>query len=401
MKLSKLKKNPNNPRVIRDQKFERLKKSLREFPQMMSLRPIVVDESYTVLGGNMRLEALKANGLKEIPDEWVKRASELTPEQKREFVVKDNAGFGEWDWDALANEWSELPLADWGLDVPEDWLDAGGAQEEDEAAVAEMVDRAAELQQKWKVERGQVWRIGRHRLMCGDSTSAEDVKKLLDGVRIRLVWTDPPYGVSYGAKNEFLNAIARGNCIQTPIENDQLTEPQVEALATAALKLACESAVPGGGVYVASPAGTALPFFISAVKGSGYQFKHSLVWVKQQFVLGRCDYHYRHEIVLYGWKEGAHYFVDNHTHDSVFEVDKPHKSDLHPTTKPTELIAPMIANSSKPGEVVYDCFAGSGSTLVAAESEARAGYGMELTPGYTAVILERLSALGLKPELQR
>jgi DNA modification methylase len=123
--------------------------------------------------------------------------------------------------------------------------------------------------------------------------------------------------------------------------------------------------------------------------------------VKQQFVLGRCDYHYRHEIVLYGWKEGAHYFVDNHTHDSVFEVDKPHKSDLHPTTKPTELIAPMIANSSKPGEVVYDCFAGSGSTLVAAESEARAGYGMELTPGYTAVILERLSALGLKPELQR
>jgi hypothetical protein len=119
MKLSKLKKNPNNPRVIRDQKFERLKKSLREFPQMMSLRPIVVDESYTVLGGNMRLEALKANGLKEIPDEWVKRASELTPEQKREFVVKDNAGFGEWDWDALANEWSELPLTDWGVDVPD------------------------------------------------------------------------------------------------------------------------------------------------------------------------------------------------------------------------------------------------------------------------------------------
>jgi hypothetical protein len=119
MKLSQIKKNPQNPRLIKDEKFKRLKKSLQEFPQMMALRPIVVDADDVVLGGNMRLEALQALSMTEIPDEWVKRASELTEEQKQEFIIKDNAGFGEWDWDALASDWSELPLADWGLDLPE------------------------------------------------------------------------------------------------------------------------------------------------------------------------------------------------------------------------------------------------------------------------------------------
>jgi hypothetical protein len=124
IKLSSLKKNPNNPRSIRGEKFERLKRSLQSFPQMMSLRPIVIDADGVVLGGNMRLEALKALKFKEIPDEWVKKASELTEEQKREFIVKDNAGFGDWDWDALGNSWDDLPLTEWGLDLPEDWKPA-------------------------------------------------------------------------------------------------------------------------------------------------------------------------------------------------------------------------------------------------------------------------------------
>ena len=118
IKVSKLKKNPNNPRILRDDKFEKLKNSIREFPRMMSLRPIIVDADNIVLGGNMRLEAIKSLGMKEIPDEWVKRADDLTDAQKQEFIVKDNVGFGEWDWEVLANEWSDLPLADWGLDVP-------------------------------------------------------------------------------------------------------------------------------------------------------------------------------------------------------------------------------------------------------------------------------------------
>ena len=119
MKLSEIKPNPGNPRIIKDEKFLKLCKSLEEFPQMMELRPIIVDANGFILGGNMRFRALKENGMKEIPDLWVKRADELTEEQKREFVVKDNVGFGEWDWEALANEWDDLPLADWGLEVPE------------------------------------------------------------------------------------------------------------------------------------------------------------------------------------------------------------------------------------------------------------------------------------------
>jgi len=118
MKLSEIKPNPRNPRIIKDEKFKALCKSLKEFPRMMELRPIVVDDQWIILGGNMRYRALKENGMREIPDAWVKRADELTEEQKREFVVKDNAGFGEWDLEALANEWDDLPLADWGLDVP-------------------------------------------------------------------------------------------------------------------------------------------------------------------------------------------------------------------------------------------------------------------------------------------
>lgn len=158
--------------------------------------------------------------------------------------------------------------------------------------------------------------------------------------------------------------------------------------------------MPGAAVYVACPAGTLLPHFIAAVAASGFQFKHSLVWVKNQFVLGRCDYHYRHEIVLYGWKDGAHYFVDDHTHDSVFEIDKPRKSEEHPTMKPVELIERMVRNSSNPGEIVYEPFSGSGSTILACEMSGRQCRAMEVSPAYCSVALTRWeTATGRTAEL--
>jgi DNA modification methylase len=150
------------------------------------------------------------------------------------------------------------------------------------------------------------------------------------------------------------------------------------------------------------PSGTLLSHFIAAFNDSGFSFKHLLVWVKQHFVIGMSDYQQRHEAVLYGWREdGPHFFIPDRCQSSVFEVDKPHASDLHPTTKPVALMARMIANSSRPGEVVYDPFCGSGSTIVAAAQVKRVGYGCELDPGYLAVGLERLASLGLKPELRR
>src|SRR5262249_40058701 len=149
--------------------------------------------------------------------------------------------------------------------------------------------------------------------------------------------TDPPYGVSYGAKNAFLNSISRGNRIQTPIENDQESPEETAAFTAKVLNIACELAMPGASIYMSCPAGTTLGMFINAINSSGFTYKHGLVWVKNQFVLGRSDYHYRHEMVLYGWKEnGRHYFTDAKGLDSVFEIPKPRVSDVHPTMKPVE-----------------------------------------------------------------
>jgi DNA modification methylase len=173
----------------------------------------------------------------------------------------------------------------------------------------------------------------------------------------------------------------------------------VSGLFRDALKQALAFATRGAACYATVPSGTLLPYFIAAFNQSGFSYRHLLVWLKSHFVIGMCDYQQRHEVVLYGWREnGPHFFVPHRGQSSVFEVDKPQVSDLHPTTKPIALIAPMIANSSRPGEIVYDPFCGSGSTIVAAAQIKRVGYGCELDPGYLAVELERLTALGLKPE---
>src|ERR1700691_813377 len=205
---------------------------------------------------------------------------------------------------------------------------------------------------------------------------------------------------NYAAKNKYLNSSDRGTRIQKPIENDGLPPNGRKALFEASIREALAFALPGAACYATVPSGPLLPYFISAFEGAGLSFKHLLVWVKQQFVIGMSDYHYRHEAILYGWVEsGPHYFTEDRTQNSVFEIDRPLVSDLHPTTKPVELLARMIANSSLPGEIIYDPFCGSGSTIVAAHQLGRVAYGCEIDPGYVAVTLERLSTLGLKPKL--
>ena len=199
VKLSALKLNPANPRRIGNKEMERLVKSLQEFPDMLSIREIVVDETMTVLGGNMRLLALKKAGAKECT---AKIVTGLTPEQKREFIIKDNAAFGSWNFDELANSWGDLPLADWGVDLPEDWL----VEEKTEPADAEpQIDRAEELNKVWKVKAGDLWQIGEHRLLCGDSTKAEDVGRVMGGEKADVCLTDPPYGIgdSKSEKNNY------------------------------------------------------------------------------------------------------------------------------------------------------------------------------------------------------
>jgi DNA modification methylase len=203
-----------------------------------------------------------------------------------------------------------------------------------------------------------------------------------------MIWTDPPYGVDYGAKNAFLNRADRGNRVQTPIENDKLTAGETGMMFKKALEVSRQYAAPGAACYATVPAGPLLPYFIQAFIAAGFTYRAQLTWIKQQFVIGMADYQHRFEPILYGWlPDAAHYFIDDRSQDDVFEVDKPHVSEFHPTTKPVELI-----------ELVYDPFCGSGSTLLAAHQLGRVGYGVEIDPGYVAVTLERMSALGLKPE---
>jgi DNA modification methylase len=264
------------------------------------------------------------------------------------------------------------------------------------------IDKADELRSKYGTANGQLWQVGPHRIVCGDSRDPQTVGRLWDtGQKFRVIWSDPPWGINYAAKNQVLNRSDRGNRIQKPIENDALPPEEVSGLFRDSLKQALIFAIKGAACYASVPSGTALPYFISAFNDSGFSFKHLLVWVKHHFVLGMSDYQHRHEAVLYGWNEnGPHYFVPDRTQSSVFQIDKPSISSLHPTTKPVALIADMIQNSSRPDEIIYDPFCGSGSTILAAAQLKRVGYGCELDPGYVAVELERLASLGLNPELR-
>ena len=196
--INSIKSNPDNPRVIRDDKFKKLVKSIQEFPQMLSLRPIVVNDDMIVLGGNMRLKACKEAGLKEVP---IIKASDLSEEQQREFIIKDNVGFGEWDWDVLANEWDEELLKDWGLDVPAfDAIEELEAEEDDFEAPEGGIETDIVV--------GDLFEIGEHRLLCGDSTDSDAVERLMDGKKADVAHNDPPYGMKKekdGVLNDNLN----------------------------------------------------------------------------------------------------------------------------------------------------------------------------------------------------
>jgi 16S rRNA G966 N2-methylase RsmD len=408
VKLSQIKKNPDNPRIIRDEKFERLKKSLKDFPQMMALRPIVVDENGMALGGNMRLEALKANGLKEIPEEWVKKASDLTDEQKQEFIIKDNNSFGEYDWDVLANSWSDLPLAEWGVDIPEDWAPTVKV-EEDESAVAEMVDRAAELQKKWKTKMGQLWEIpsnsaqGKsHRLLVGDSTNKAHVARLCANVAPSMVFCDPPYGVeivsgegtlrsntvqpfggkkrgSVGGTKPF--GTEKGNGIEVgkyaPIIGDDTTQTALSAYSIAVGLFPRATQIWWGGNYYANALPPSSCWIVWDKENTGNFADAELAWTNQKTAVR----------------------IFKHMWNGLMKESERGQKRVHPTQKPIALGEWCFDKYGSEGDVILDQFLGSGMSMLAAENTARTVCGIEMSEDYCAVILERLSALGLTPKL--
>jgi DNA modification methylase len=248
---------------------------------------------------------------------------------------------------------------------------------------------------------GDLWLLGDHRLLCGDSTKAEDVERLMAGAQADLLLTDPPYGVAYQTALSTSEAAARHRRKDgKEVLNDNLGWDGTRQLVADAFKAA--SIRPGAAFYVFCPPGDLQAAFFLGLQDAGYNARHQIVWVKDRFVMGRCDYHYRHEVCLYGWADGAgHYFVDDRTQDSVWECKRPGASKEHPTMKPVELFARCVQNSSKKDWSIYEPFSGSGTTLIAAEQLGRKCYGMEISPQYCDVIVKRWETLtGKKAELE-
>ena len=374
MRLSEIKANPNNPRIINDDKFNKLKKSIEDFPKMMDLRPIVVDVHNMVLGGNMRLKALEDLGYKEIPDTWVKRADDLTEDEKKEFIIKDNVGFGEWEWEMLANEWNVDDLTNWGLDIPIDYSNYETALDDD-FEINEDTETDIVL--------GDFFEIGEHRLLCADSTKIESYEILFKGQLADLVVTDPPYNVSYEGKTK--DALT--------IENDSMDDSKFYEFLFEFYSALGTYTKPGGSWYVWHADSEGANFRL-AMKNAGIMVKQCLIWVKNSMVMGRQDYQWKHEPCLYGWKEGvAHNWYSDRKQTTILEFDRPTRNQEHPTMKPIPLIAYQIENSSKVGDIVADGFGGSGTTMVASDKLRRKCYMIELSPKYCQVIIDRMRAL--------
>ena len=382
MKLSDIKANPDNPRVIKDEAFNKLVQSIKDFPKMMALRPMVVDDNLTVLGGNMRLRALRHLGYKDIPDEWVKRAGDLTEEEQKQFIIKDNVSVGDWDWDTLANEWDVQDLKDWGLEMPADWGVERVEAKEDDYEIPDEIETDIVV--------GDIFEIGEHRLMCGDSTDSDIVAKLMNGEKADMVFTDPPWNVNYGAVKE---GNAMGYKPRT-IMNDSMSTQDFKDFMGSSFAMMAMHSKKGCPTYVVMSAQEWGNLMLSLYE-NGYHWSSTIIWNKSHLVMSRKDYHTKYEPIWYGWLDGAPRLcpVEDRKQSDVWDVDRPTKSELHPTTKPIELISIALKNSSRSEDLILDLFLGSGSTMVAAHQLNRKCYGMELDPKYCQVIVDRMKTL--------
>ena len=361
----------NNPRK-NDDAVEAVANSIKNFGFKS---PIVVDANKVIVNGHTRLKASKLLGLTMVP---VIIASDLTEEQCRALRLADNktAEIASWDKKLLMQE---LESIDWeGLQM--DMTDFGFDNIFDSKPQEVTHDDFEEGQYipatPYSMQ-GDVYLLGRHRIMCGDSTNPEMVKTLLNGNKADMIFTDPPYNVNYEGSD--------GQSIQ----NDNMGNEEFYNFLLSVYKNMFDSIKEGGSIYVCHADSEGLNFrkaFIDA----GFKLAQCLIWVKNSFTMGRQDYQWQHEPILYGWKPGAgHYFVDDRSLSTVWFYDKPKHNDLHPTMKPLELVGQGINNGSLLGQLVLDLFGGSGSTLIACEQAGRINYSMELDEKYADVIVKR------------
>ena len=373
---NRLKTNPSNPRAIRKDQLDKLVKSLREFPEMLEARPIVVDPDFVVLGGNMRLKAAQLAGLTEVPV-YVATWEEA---KHKEFIIKDNLAFGEWDWDMLANEWDAEELDDWGLDVP--------LLEEDTEGLTDP-DEVPEVPEEPTTKPGDLWLLGDHRLLCGDSTKAEDVERLMDGNKADMVFTDPPYALF-------------GNSTGATVADDKMIRPFFRDIAKAMLR-ACKPA----SHFYSCLDWKSWSAVLDSYTQAGLTAKNMIVWDKGSGALGQ-SYRSQHELIMFGLVASVGVSITKSlgvevgriTDTNVWTIKREQNQGMHSALKPQEVMIRAIKNSSDSHALVLDLFLGSGSTLIACQQTGRKCYGMEVDPKYCDVIVKRWEDFtGKKAEL--
>lgn len=380
--LSKLRNWEHNPRDIQPDRFKELKTRLERQGQF---KPLLVTKDGRVIGGNMRLRAMGELGWTEA---WVSIVEAETDKEIFDLALTDNEEFGYYDKGELAEladrlNFTPLELESYELNLGKttnlkivlDELRTSGDDENDDAPDADHTNPPVSVE-------GEIYQLGNHRLMCGDATNLDDVEKLMDGRQADLIFTDPPYNVSYEGKTED----------RLTIQNDTFKDGQAfyDFLFLAFSNLNAVSKA-GAGIYVCHADSEGLNFR-KAFVDAGYQLKQCLIWNKNVMVMGRQDYHWKHEPILYGWKPGKHYFINDRTLTTVWDFERPSRSEAHPTMKPVKLIEHALVNSSKRGSLVVDTFGGSGSTLIACDKLERTCYTMELDPVYCDVIRKRYAA---------
>ena len=346
--IKDIKPNPNNPRVIKDEKFAKLVQSLKELPEMASVRPVVVNSDMIVLGGNMRLKAMKEAGWKEVPVEIV----DWDEEKQRQFIIKDNVGFGEWDWEMLANEWDVEQLEEWGLDIPTFEQEVTELEaEEDDYEIPDQIQTDIVL--------GDLFEIGPHRLLCGDSTDSDAVARLMDGQKADMVFTDPPYG---------MNAVSKSGVLKERYGSDILGDSDTNA-ARDSFNL-IHSLYPDA-LHIWWGAN----YYSSCLPDS----ECWIVWDKNNGGSDQTD-------CELAWSN-ARSVVRQYTKAS----EKSNR--VHPTQKPIELVSWAVNKFAEKAKIISDFFLGSGATMVASHQLNRKCYGMELDPKYCQVIIDRMRKL--------
>ena len=384
-KISEVKLNPNNPRLIKDDKFTKLVQSIKDFPEMLDIRPIVVNADMVILGGNMRFKACKEAGLKEVP---VIIADNLTEEQQREFLIKDNTSGGEWDFEMLANEWDVEQLEDWGLEVPSFEADVHLEAEED--------DFDGTPPEEPKTVLGDLYEIGEHRLLCGDSTCSDTVAKLMNGNKADMVFTDPPYGVAINNANGKILGDEDLQVFDECLPNIELFSKE------------------DSHIYIYF----GVQFISECVSKIKEYFKQTNILIQRITHENKPSpkgyFKNNYEVCYFSNKSGKDFnsgilevsestkndsryngdgFLDTYLALNEIKSTEHNAKSIHPTQKTIEICSFYQKVSSKINDLILDLFLGSGSTMVASHQLKRKCYGMELDPKYCDVIVKRMIKL--------